>query len=65
LLEQWRNVNSRVHRIKRHETTLALTLQLHFNRNSESMNHHDSEDRGWQGHRLRQLWNFGHGRSAM
>jgi TRAP-type mannitol/chloroaromatic compound transport system permease large subunit len=44
---------------------LGLALQLHFIVNSDSMSHHDSEDRGWQEHRLRQLWSFGRSRFAM
>ncbi len=36
-----------------------LALQLHFLLTSESMGHHDSEDHGWQEHRLRRRLNFG------
>ena len=38
---------------------LTLALQLHFLLTSESMGHHDSEDHGWQEHRLRRRLNFG------
>ena len=37
----------------------GLALQLHFLLTSESMGHHDSEDHGWQEHRLRRRLNFG------
>ena len=36
-----------------------LALQLHFILTSESMCHHDSEDRGWREHRLRRRLSFG------
>ena len=38
---------------------IGLALQLHFLLTSESMGHHDSEDHGWQEHRLRRRLNFG------
>ena len=37
----------------------SLALQLHSLLTSESMDHHDSEDHGWQEHRLRRRSSFG------